>query len=104
MHNRFASRKALPLLLLFAMLIVSLAVILPMAVSASGTPANNGEIKDFHYQTVKNANVSTSEKTDLRFLFSIDNLDYTAVGFVFSKSDDDPDDQQSHLSILLQVI
>ena len=88
MRNRFTKRRTLPFLLLFALLIVSVAVILPMAVSAAGTPANDGEIEDFGYQTLTGADVKNDVDTDLRFLFSINNLDYDAVGFVFSKSDD----------------
>ena len=87
MHNRFTKRGVTTLLLL-ALLIVGVAILLPIVASADGTPANDGEIEDLNYQTVNGTNVKTSEKTDLRFLFSIDNLDYTAVGFVFSTSND----------------
>ncbi len=88
MRNRFTKRRTLPFLLLFALLIVSVAVLLPIVASAAGTPANDGEIEDFSYQTLTGADVKNDADTDLRFLFSINNLDYDAVGFVFSKSDD----------------
>ncbi len=87
MHNRFTKRGVTTLLLL-TLLIVSVAIILPIVASADGTPANGGEIEDFSYQTLTGADVKNDVKTDLRFLFSINNLDYTAVGFVFSTSDD----------------
>ena len=87
MHNRFTKRGVTTLLLL-ALLIVSVAIILPIVASADGTPANGGEIEDFSYQTLTGADVKNDVKTDLRFLFSINNLDYDAVGFVFSTSDD----------------
>lgn len=87
MHNRFTKRGVTTLLLL-ALLIVSVAIILPIVASADGTPANGGEIEDFAYQTLTGADVKNDEDTDLRFLFSINNLDYDAVGFVFSTSDD----------------
>ena len=84
MHNRFTSRKALPLLLLFAMLIVSVAVILSMVVSAD--PA---EIDDFGYQTVSGAAV-LNDDTDLRFVFTIGSLDYDQVGVIVSKTVETP--------------
>lgn len=87
MHNRFTKRGVTTLLLL-ALLIVSVAIILPIVASADGTPANGGEIENFAYQTLTGTDVKNDEDTDLRFLFSINNLDYTSVGFVFSTSDD----------------
>lgn len=91
-------RRSLTLLLLLALLIVCVAILIPVAVSASGTPANGGEIEDFSYQTLTDADVKNDEDTDLRFLFSINNLDYNEVGFVFSKSDDPvkTDDPQNY--------
>ena len=92
MHNRF-TKRGLTTLLLLALLIVGVAILLPIVASAAGTPAASGEIEDLNYQTVNGTNVKTSEETDLRFLFSIDedklNV-YTAVGFVFSTSGTDP--------------
>ena len=82
MHNRFTSRKALPLLLLFAMLIVSVAVILPMVVSADAA-----EIQDFSYQTLTDLDIKNDDDTDLRFVFTIGDLDsYDEVGVIVSKS------------------
>ena len=89
MHIRFTKRGVTTLLLL-ALLIVTVAIVLPIVASAAGASANSGEIEDFAYQTLTGADVTVDEPTDLRFLFSINNLDYTAVGFVFSTSDTDP--------------
>ncbi|MBR4335133.1 MAG: hypothetical protein IKP74_01645, partial [Clostridia bacterium] len=91
-------RRSVTLLLLLALLIVCVAILIPVAVSASGTPANGGEIEDFSYQTLTDADVKTSENTDLRFLFSIGNLGYDEVGFVFSTSADPEktDDPQNY--------
>lgn len=85
--NRLPKRRALPLLLFFALLIVSVAILIPVAVSANGTPAESGEIEDFSYQSMTGTKVSDAD-TDLRFLFSIGKLDYDEVGFVFSTSPD----------------
>lgn len=82
-------KGALAILLVLAMVTVAFAAILPVA--ADVTLAEDGEIEDYRYQTVIGTNVKTSEETDLRFLFSIDETklnDYTAVGFVFSKRND----------------
>ena len=87
--NRLPKRRALPLLLFFALLIVSLAILIPTAASADPEPA---EIQDFSYQTLTNATVSAGP-TDLRFLFTIseDKLeDYSEVGVIVSKTVDNP--------------
>ncbi|MBP5349336.1 MAG: hypothetical protein J6Z13_03160, partial [Clostridia bacterium] len=88
MHNRVSNKKTTSLLILYAILIIAALAVIPVIASASGTPAAGGEIENFGYQTLTGADVKNDEETDLRFLFSIDNLDYTAVGFVFSTSDD----------------
>lgn len=91
MQTMTTRKRTLSLLLILAMLTVVFAAILPVAVSADVTPAEEGEIEDYRYQTLTGTNVRTSDKTNLRFLFSIDATklnDYTAVGFVFSLSDD----------------
>ena len=84
MHNRFTSRKALSLLLLFAMLIVSVAALVPVVGSADAAV-----IQDFSFQTISTAD-QNSAQTDVRFLFSINDLDYDKVGFVFSKTNEIP--------------
>ena len=89
MHNRFTSRKALSLLLLFAMLIVSVAALLPTVASADPVGDHASDIQDFSYQTLSSANPDDAN-TDLRFMFTVGSLDYDAVGFVFSTSDSAP--------------
>ena len=88
MHNRLSTRKTTSLLILFAILIIAALAVIPVIASASGTPAAGGEIENFGYQTLSGADVKNDDETDLRFLFSINNLDYDAVGFVFSTSND----------------
>ena len=84
MNKRKTARKAIAILLLFAM-IVGVTVVLPVAVSAADPAA----ITDFSYQTLAGA-THDDDSTDLRFLFKIDSLEYEKVGFVFSKSDATP--------------
>ena len=94
MQTMSTRKRTLSLLLVLAMLTLAFAALFPATVAADVTLAEDGEIEDYRYQTVTGTNVKTSEETDLRFLFSIDETklnDYTAVGFVFSKSDDDPE-------------
>ena len=86
MHNHSIKRRAVSILLVLAMLVGALVALLPVVSSATATPANDGEIQHFSYQTLTGADVTVDAPTDLRFLFSIGNLDYTAVGFVFSTS------------------
>lgn len=91
MKNRTTKRGVASLLILFAMLFVGVAGLLPTLASADPAPAAaGGEIEDFFYQTLIGADVKDSVKTDLRFLFSVGSLAYDAVGFVFSTSDSDP--------------
>ena len=88
--NRLPKRRALPLLLFFALLIVSVAILIPVAVSADPEPA---EIQDFSWQKLSALDISSNAPTELRFLFTIseDKLhDYDEVGFVFSKTNPVP--------------
>lgn len=87
MKNRTTKRRIASLLILFAMLFVGVAALLPTVVSADSILAADGEIEDFCYQTLTGADVLDSY-TDLRFLFSVGSLEYDAVGFVFSTSND----------------
>lgn len=82
-------RRGVSVLLILAMLIVSVAALVPVAASASPVGANASDIQDFMFQTLSDANQDDTQ-TDLRFLFSIGDLDYDAVGFVFSKSNSAP--------------
>ena len=71
--------------LLLAALIAVLAI-LPIIGSADPAP---GEIEDLGYQTVSADSLESGE-TSLRFVFTVGSLDYTRVGFVFSKSNGTP--------------
>lgn len=82
-------KRGVSVLLILAMLIVSVAALVPVAASASPVGANASDIQDFMFQTLSDANQDDTQ-TDLRFLFSIGDLDYDAVGFVFSKSNSAP--------------
>ena len=80
-----AKRRGLSFLLILAMLFVSVAVVLPVATSAD--PA---EFADFGVQKLASLDLAGDEDTDLRFLFTVGSLDYTEVGFVFSKTNAAP--------------
>ena len=69
-----------------AVLAISL-VLLFTVLGSAGEPVD--EMKDFSYQTLSGASVG-NDSTDLRFLFTIGSLDYTRVGFVFSKTNANP--------------
>lgn len=88
--NRLPKRRALPLLLFFALLIVSVAILIPTAASADPEQA---EIQNFSWQKLSALDISSDDPTELRFLFTIseDKLhDYDEVGFVFSKTNPVP--------------
>ncbi|MBP5429233.1 MAG: hypothetical protein J6Z04_08140 [Clostridia bacterium] len=84
MHNN-AKRRGLSFLLILAMLFVSVAVMLPVATSADPV-----EFADFGVQKLAALNLAGDEDTDLRFVFTVGSLDYTEVGFVFSKTNAAP--------------
>ena len=79
MNYRFSKGRALSLLLVLAMLIVSIATLLPITASA------DGEIQNFGVQHLSAINLRNDETTDLRFVFTVGNLDYEKVGIVISK-------------------
>ena len=87
MHAKTRPNRALSLFLILAMLVTLFAALLPVAVSA-GDPEPE-EIQDFGYQSSADFAIG-GESTDLRFLFTIGSLDYDEVGFIFSKTNDDP--------------
>ena len=82
----FAStrKKAVSLLLILAMLTVLVAALVPFVSTADGD-----EIQDFGYQAPKSYSMIDAV-SNLRFVFTIGKLDYTSVGFVFSKTDATP--------------
>ena len=77
-------RRGLSLLLIVAMLFVAISVLIPVVTSA--TP---DEIDDVGVQALSDFSVS-DVSTDLRFMFSINSLEYVEVGFVFSKTNTNP--------------
>ena len=66
--------------------LIAVLAILPIVGSADPAP---GEIEDFGYQTVSADSLESGE-TSLRFIFTVGSLDYTRVGFVFSKTNENP--------------
>ena len=81
------NRKGFWLLLTLAVLIVAASVLVAVAISADQEPA---EFTEFGYQTLSNLDLPNDEDTALRFYFKINNLDYTEVGFVLSKTNSTP--------------
>ena len=77
-------KKAVSLLLILAMLTVLVAALVPFVSTADGD-----EIQNFGYQAPKSYSMIDAE-SNLRFVFTIGKLDYTQVGFVFSKTDATP--------------
>ena len=82
-------RRSVAFLLIFAMLTVSVVSLLPVATAADPVGDYAGDIQDFGWQSLSDAN-QTDAATDLRFLFTIGSLDYDEVGFVFSTSNSAP--------------
>ena len=83
--QKHTKSRGLALLLILLTIIVTVAVILPTA--SSDEP---GEIQQFGYQTLSALDLAGDDETDLRFLFTIGNLAYDEVGFVFSKTNETP--------------
>ena len=81
--------RSVAFLLIFAILTVSVVSLLPVATAADPVGDYAGDMQDFGWQTLSDAN-QTDASTDLRFLFTIGSLDYDEVGFIFSKTNDDP--------------
>ena len=86
MFSETAKRRSLALAVLLAAILI-LALLIPALRVSAGEP--DAEIEDLSFQTVKTDNVESGE-TDLRFLFTVGSLDYTRVGFVFSKTNANP--------------
>ena len=76
-------KGALSLLLVLAMLTLLFAALFPATVAADVTPAEDGEIENFGFQTPTDFAVAAAT-TEMRFVFTIGSLDYTKAGFVFS--------------------
>jgi len=82
-------RRSVALLLVLAMLTVAVVSLLPLTASAEPVGDHANDIQDFGWQALSDAN-QTDAQTDLRVMFTIGNLDYEAVGFVFSTSNSAP--------------
>ena len=81
MHNLSVKRRATSFLLVLAMLVVSVAALLPVATSADAP-----EIQGFGVQRLAAADLKNDDDTALRFVFTIGKLDYDCVGIIISKS------------------
>ena len=77
-------KKTAPALLFAAILVFAAVLLFSFRSSADGE-----EIRDFSYQT-PTADTIESVDTDFRFLFTVGSLDYTRVGFVASKTNQNP--------------
>lgn len=77
-------KKTAPALLFAAILVFAAVLLFSFRSSADGE-----EIRDFSYQT-PTADTIESDDTDFRFLFTVGSLDYTRVGFVASKTNQNP--------------
>ena len=89
MQTTVTKRKTLISLAVSA-LVLALALVLAFSIRGKADESEN-EIANFAYQTIKNDSLE-SQQTSLRFLFTVDDLDYTRVGFVFSKTNSNPTD------------
>ena len=89
MQTTVTKRKTLISLAVSA-LVLALALVLAFSIRGKADESEN-EIANFAYQTIKNDSLE-SQETSLRFLFTVDDLDYTRVGFVFSKTNSNPTD------------
>ena len=77
-------KKTAPALLFAAILVLAAVLLFTFRSSADGE-----EIRNFSYQT-PTADTIESGDTDFRFLFTVGSLDYTRVGFVASKTNQNP--------------
>lgn len=86
MFVRSYGRK-IPLVLFFAGALFVFLLLLFFSVASAGAPEE--EIADLGFQTVL-ADTIDSESTALRFVFTVGSLDYSRVGFVFSRTNENP--------------
>ena len=86
MENKRMGKRGVLILLASAILIVGIVIVLTVAGSAGEA---GDRIGNFSYQTLSGASVG-DDKTDLRFLFTVDSLEYSRAGFVFSKTNQNP--------------
>ncbi|MBP5428908.1 MAG: heparinase II/III family protein [Clostridia bacterium] len=87
MQTAFVKKRALsPILIAAAILALALVLFFLLRSSADPAPA---AVEDFGFQTVAGDSLE-SDETSLRFLFTVDSLEYSRVGFVFSKTNRNP--------------
>ena len=86
MFVRSYGRKV-PLFLFFAGALFVFLLLLFFSVASAGAPEE--EIADLGFQTVLSDTID-SESTALRFVFTVGSLDYSRVGFVFSRTNENP--------------
>jgi len=87
MQNAFAKKRTLPAILVAAaVLALALVLIFSFRGSADEPPE---EIANFGFQTILGDSLE-SDVTSIRFLFTVGSLDYSRVGFVFSKTNMNP--------------
>ncbi len=87
MYSSSIKRKMrIPALLLSVIAVFAALLFFSLRASA-GEP--NDEIRDFGFQSVASDTVE-NDATALRFVFTVGSLDYTRVGFVFSKTNQNP--------------
>lgn len=84
MNHHSTRKQAVSLLLILAMLTVLIAAFVPFVSTADGD-----EIQDFGYQAPTSYSMIDAT-SNLRFVFTIGRIDYSSVGFVFSKTDATP--------------
>lgn len=87
MRSGSAEKRTLISVLSVSVFIVLAVVLLLTSISSADEPTE--EIQNFNFQTVS-ADSIESESTGLRFLFTVGSLHYTRVGFVFSKTNENP--------------
>ena len=87
MQNASAKKRWLPATLVAAAAL-ALALVLLFAFRGSADQPK-GEIADYSWQSVS-GDTPASESTALRFLFTVNSLDFERVGFVLSKTNTNP--------------
>ncbi|MBO4283789.1 MAG: hypothetical protein J5958_04095 [Clostridia bacterium] len=85
MPNHFIKRRIISVLLVLAMMVATFVALVPLTASADAP-----EISDLGVQPVRDLNLASDGSTNLRFLFKINKLTYSEVGFVFSKTNRNP--------------
>ena len=96
MQNALIRRRSAIAVCILAAILVFAAVLFLSFRSSAGEPEE--EIADFAVQSLASDSVE-SESTSLRFLFTVGSLNYTRVGFVFSKTNANPTIDGAHCTV-----